>query len=359
MTELIDNLTQLLMALLGFVFSGTGYLKRRHRPLFLLSCFYGCFALGTLYWLLYTQLITDSPPIFYVSDISWISCFLFLLLLEFDVAGEGLRVYKCRASWLALAVEIPLTVYFISIGDVIYNIIIGALMTVMYWQGIRSAVWARRHERCKLAFYLVLLCFLTLENCLWAIQLSLDRRHAGKSIFLVRLRRDGLDIRAVPCVEKDGGRMTYIENVFACVAAPLLVAALCMGKKYLRFFLFAFAGMGTCLLSAYVNTFFAALYGASAFHATAEIAPVVEEVMKLLPLLFISWYLNRSGNTSSRRYSPSPPGLPPSKTSATSSSTERTISASCSFAASVQARCTSPAGPSSAAGCSMCGGAAG
>lgn len=167
MTELIDNLTQLLMALLGFVFSGTGYLKRRHRPLFLLSCFYGCFALGTLYWLLYTQLITDSPPIFYVSDISWISCFLFLLLLEFDVAGEGLRVYKCRASWLALAVEIPLTVYFISIGDVIYNIIIGALMTVMYWQGIRSAVWARRHERCKLAFYLVLLCFLTLENCLW------------------------------------------------------------------------------------------------------------------------------------------------------------------------------------------------
>ena len=80
--------------------------------------------------------------------------------------------------------------------------------------------------------------------------------------------------------------MTYIENVFACVAAPLLVAALCMGKKYLRFFLFAFAGMGTCLLSAYVNTFFAALYGASAFHATAEIAPVVEEVMKLLPLLF-------------------------------------------------------------------------
>ena len=80
--------------------------------------------------------------------------------------------------------------------------------------------------------------------------------------------------------------MTYIENVFVCVAAPLLVAALCMGKKHLRFFLFAFAGMGACLLSAYVNTFFAALYGTSAFNATVEIAPMVEEVMKLLPLLF-------------------------------------------------------------------------
>lgn len=80
--------------------------------------------------------------------------------------------------------------------------------------------------------------------------------------------------------------MTYIENVFVCVAAPLLVAAFCMGRKYLRFFLFAFAGMGACLAAAYVNTFFAALYGATAFKATAEIAPVVEEGIKLLPLLF-------------------------------------------------------------------------
>ena len=44
--------------------------------------------------------------------------------------------------------------------------------------------------------------------------------------------------------------------------------------------------MGMCLLSAYLNTFLAALYGADAFAATVEIAPVVEEGMKLLPLLF-------------------------------------------------------------------------
>ena len=80
--------------------------------------------------------------------------------------------------------------------------------------------------------------------------------------------------------------MTYIENIFVCVAAPLLVAAFCMGRKYLRFFLFTFAGMGACLISAYVNTFFVAFYEATVFNATAEIAPVVEEVIKLLPLLF-------------------------------------------------------------------------
>ena len=80
--------------------------------------------------------------------------------------------------------------------------------------------------------------------------------------------------------------MTYIENVFVCISAPLLVAALCMDKRYFRFFLFIMAGMGTCLLSAYINTFVAALYQTATFHATVEIAPVVEEVMKMLPLLF-------------------------------------------------------------------------
>ena len=70
------------------------------------------------------------------------------------------------------------------------------------------------------------------------------------------------------------------------MASPLLIAALCMGKRQTKFFLFCLAGMGACLLSAYINTFLAALYGADTFGATAEIAPVVEEVMKLLPLLF-------------------------------------------------------------------------
>ena len=80
--------------------------------------------------------------------------------------------------------------------------------------------------------------------------------------------------------------MTCIENIFICMASPLLVAALCMGRRRLRFFLFGVAGMGVCLLSAYIKTFLAAVYQADALAATVEIAPVVEEVMKLLPLVF-------------------------------------------------------------------------
>ena len=51
--------------------------------------------------------------------------------------------------------------------------------------------------------------------------------------------------------------MTYIENIFICMASPLLIAALCMGKRQTKFFLFCLAGIGACLLSAYINTFLA------------------------------------------------------------------------------------------------------
>ena len=61
-------------------------------------------------------------------------------------------------------------------------------------------------------------------------------------------------------------------------------------------FLFCIVGMGVCLLSAYINTFLAAVCRADALAATAEIAPVVEEMMKLLPLVFYLLVFEPEGN---------------------------------------------------------------
>lgn len=170
MPEIIDNLTQLLAALSGCVLSGMFYLKSRRQPYFLLCCFYGCFGLGVLYWLLYTILITDRPAMFYVSDIGWISGFLFLLLLQNSLADKEEHTLQSRAPWLALVIEIPLTVYFITIGDVLYNLIVGALMAAMLWLAIRGLVWQSRQaepDRGKRFFHLAMIGYVVLENCLW------------------------------------------------------------------------------------------------------------------------------------------------------------------------------------------------
>ena len=80
--------------------------------------------------------------------------------------------------------------------------------------------------------------------------------------------------------------MNYIENIYVCIAAPLLVAIMCMHRDNRRLLIFFFAGMTSCLLSAYISTFLAGLYGVDLQSASLEITPLVEESMKLLPVLF-------------------------------------------------------------------------
>lgn len=80
--------------------------------------------------------------------------------------------------------------------------------------------------------------------------------------------------------------MTYIENIFLCLALPMLLSLLFTAGSSRRFTLFAVLGMFFCLLSAYVNSFFMGRHQADLVMTAIEITPVCEEIMKLLPLLF-------------------------------------------------------------------------
>lgn len=80
--------------------------------------------------------------------------------------------------------------------------------------------------------------------------------------------------------------MNYIENIFICLASPLVVAVMCTRGTRRRASLFLLVGMIICLLSSYVSTFFASIYGLDLTKASVEISPNVEEWMKLVPILF-------------------------------------------------------------------------
>ena len=80
--------------------------------------------------------------------------------------------------------------------------------------------------------------------------------------------------------------MTYIENIFLCLAIPLILSLFFTGGRARGFTVFIVAGMLCCLLSAYVSSFFMGYCGANARQAVVEITPVCEELIKLLPLLF-------------------------------------------------------------------------
>lgn len=168
MIEIIDNLSQVLVAMLGCIISGVFYYKSRKQPFFILTCFYGCFMLAGLYWMLYTILVTDAPPMFYVSEIGWLSSYLFLYLLQYSISDKEERAFRCSRMYVASAVIIFFTLYYISIGSLIYNIIIGGIMLTLTWCSVRGFVYQKKQLGSnKWQFHLAVIVFVALENCLW------------------------------------------------------------------------------------------------------------------------------------------------------------------------------------------------
>ena len=78
----------------------------------------------------------------------------------------------------------------------------------------------------------------------------------------------------------------YIENIFICLAAPLLLTVLYLRGQKQRSILFLLVGMTDCLLSSYISTFAAAVHQTTLVKAAVEITPIIEESMKLFPVLF-------------------------------------------------------------------------
>ena len=93
--ELIENLLQLLVTFVSALLSGIACRKSRRQVYFLLLCFYGCFALGALYWTLYLLLFDTTPRVFYVSEFSWVASLIFLRILQATLAGADERGFRC------------------------------------------------------------------------------------------------------------------------------------------------------------------------------------------------------------------------------------------------------------------------
>ena len=119
--ELIENLLQLLVTFIGALLSGISYRKSRRQAYFLLLCFYGCFALGALYWTLYLLLFDTTPRVFYVSEFGWVASVLFLRILQATLTSQDERSFFCRRAWLAPAFGVPLLAFYCTFGDILSN----------------------------------------------------------------------------------------------------------------------------------------------------------------------------------------------------------------------------------------------
>ena len=141
--ELIENLLQLLTTFVGALLSGISYRKSRRQAYFLLLCFYGCFALGALYWTLYLLLFDTTPRVFYVSEFGWVASVIFLHILQATLTGTNERSFRCRRAWLALAFGVPLLAFYCTFGDILSNLIWCGMMIWLSFCAIRALAYAK------------------------------------------------------------------------------------------------------------------------------------------------------------------------------------------------------------------------
>ena len=85
--ELIDNFFQIVVLLCAAAAAGIFALRRRSRDLLILSLAYACFAMGTMYYVLYLIIIGIWPQVFYVAEI--LAGCVALLLIHANIADRG------------------------------------------------------------------------------------------------------------------------------------------------------------------------------------------------------------------------------------------------------------------------------
>ena len=81
--------------------------------------------------------------------------------------------------------------------------------------------------------------------------------------------------------------MIYAENILLCIAIPLLITLFFLRDNVRRFAAAFLAGMGVCLISAYITGFIQIVSGMGGNETSIFISPIVEEAIKMLLLLFV------------------------------------------------------------------------
>ena len=168
--EVVSNLLQAAVTLLGFFLGGIRYLKSRKQEYFLLTCFYGCFFLGSLYWTMYLLLFSKTPQVFYVSEFGWVASVIFLSMLQYTLSSEEERRFPCRKALSAVLIGVPLCIFYCTFGDILSNLLWCGMMIIVSCFSIRGLAYARRQRGTANSmkyFHTWVLCYVTLEYALW------------------------------------------------------------------------------------------------------------------------------------------------------------------------------------------------
>ena len=203
--ELIENVLQFLVTLLGFCLAVIYYRRRGRQAYFLLACFYGCFALGSLYWTLYLILFSKTPQVFYVSEFGWIASIIFLRILQYTLSDETERTFPCRTAWISVLLGAFLCVFYCFYGDILSNLLWCGMMMVISYCSVRGLIFTRKQvgmTRSRQYFHIGVLWYIAAEYALWTTGCFFSSNSIGNPYFWMDILLTGSLLGLFPATRK-------------------------------------------------------------------------------------------------------------------------------------------------------------
>lgn len=187
MTELTDNLLQLLIV---FICGGCSCLRaitQRSYNRLLIALFYLSFGLGLAYWVLYLVLFGTAPIVFCVSELSWTASYIFLAMrLAADIPKEEKKTKVKAAFWILPAFSFIMGIFFCVRGSYLENVLMGTAMGILGFYAARGIYYAKKQNRTdKLWIFRAAVFFCAAEYLLWISSYFIDENFLINPYYLI------------------------------------------------------------------------------------------------------------------------------------------------------------------------------
>lgn len=167
MIELTENLLELLAVGICLAAASIRAFHSRKNGWTLLSFVYASYFLGDIYWALYLFFYHKTPPVFYVSEVSWCAAYLFMILLLRNYQTDSERGMRSPILWGIPIFVIMMTLFFMTRGSYLLNIIEAVMMGSLLLRSVQGLLVLRKTSDGRKYLYTVVLVFCLIEYCLW------------------------------------------------------------------------------------------------------------------------------------------------------------------------------------------------
>ena len=167
MIESYENAFQVIVLLVCVIIAMLLTVIYHRRIWIMLFYFYGAWLMGDAFWLMCLIFYGQVPQITFISDISWLSSYIFLYLLLARAAPLGENRRRYFLPWLGPVFTMCMAFFFMKYGTMILgNLICGIMMGLLLYSSFYRLMDRDRYRN-QLFLIICIIIFCVLEYGLW------------------------------------------------------------------------------------------------------------------------------------------------------------------------------------------------